>query len=72
MRPRERGALADRPAEQSRDRDAVGFAGDIQHGVLDGGDGLLVQPAARLARQHMQMLGDLLELPRVAPNQNGG
>ena len=70
MRPVDRDAFPDRPTEQRAHRHAIRLAGDIQQRVLDRRDRLLVQPAARLPRQHVQMLRDLLEAPRVAPDQH--
>ena len=66
MGPVNRDAFPDRPTEQCGDRHAVGLAGNIQQGVLDRRNCLLVQPAARLPGQHMQVLGHLFEPPRVA------
>ena len=50
----------------------MGFAGDIEQRVLDRGDGLLVQSAARLAGQDVQVLRHLLEHARVAADQDRG
>ena len=50
MRPVDRDAVADRSAEQRIDRHAIGLAGHVEQRVLDRGDRLLVDAAARLAR----------------------
>ena len=70
MRPIDRNALADRAAEQRGDGDAIGLAGDVQQGILDGGDGLLVEPAAGLAREDVKVLGHLLEPAGVTADQD--
>ncbi len=69
MRPIDRDAFADWAAEQRVDRHPIGLAGDVEQGVLDRRDRLLVNAAARLPGQDMQMLGDLLIAARVLADQ---
>ncbi len=72
MRPVDRDAIADRPAEQRRDRHAVGLAGHVQQRVLDRRDRLLVDAAARLPGDDVQVLGDLFVAAWIAADQHGG
>jgi hypothetical protein len=69
MRPVERDAVAHGPAQQQADRLAGFVAADVEQRVLDRGDRLLVQPAARLARRDMQPGQDRPALARVLPDQ---
>ena len=70
MRPVDRDAVADRSAEQRIDRHAIGLAGHVEQRVLDRGDRLLVDAAARLARDDVQVLGDLFVASWVAADQH--
>ena len=70
MRPVDRNAIADRPAEQGTDRYAIGLAGHVEQCVLDRRDRLLIDAAARLAGEHVQVLRDLFVAERVAADQH--
>src|SRR4051794_2437771 len=54
MRPVERNASAERPAEQSVDRNAERLGFDVEAGVLDDRNRLRVEPAVRQPRHGVQ------------------
>ena len=65
MRPVEIKPVAERPAEQRANRHAQRLRLDVEAGVLDGGDGLIVEPASGETRQGMQGRGNPADRARV-------
>jgi hypothetical protein len=69
MRPVDRDAVAHRPAIEVVDRHVHHLALDVEQGVADGADGLLVQPTRGLQRLAAQPGQDLLDLQGVLADQ---
>ena len=71
MRPVDRNAVAQLAAEQLIDRHAQRLALDVEQRVLDGGDGLADDAAARLGRSGGEHGVDQLDLHRVHADHVG-
>src|SRR6185437_10312273 len=70
MRPVKRDALAERPAEQRADRHAQGLGLDVETGIFDGSDRLIIEPARGELRQRAQRRADLADGARVLTHQH--
>jgi hypothetical protein len=66
MRPVKRHRLAQRPAEQRRDRRVGRLGCEVDAGILDGGDGLRVEPARREPDRRVEFGRDRGESARNA------
>ena len=65
MRPVELEPVAHGAAQKIVDRHAQGLRLEVEQGVLDRRDGLLVEPAMGLARHRVELLADALVAARV-------
>src|SRR5277367_1779910 len=68
MRPVDRDAFTHRPTEQRIDRHVQRLAAYIEQRVLQRGDGLVVQAAARLPGENMQAGDEEFAAQRVMPD----